>query len=156
VLVRLRFSEFNPGQVTGYSVALPGHDGADGTPLWYGGGRLSAGLTLPRLRSRWNPSRSTPADRRGAFRCTDPERNAIFEHAARQAARPRSTSGVPPAPIRPAQRMQPGRRPTPDVVDTAAGLLKACSAMRYRGYPGCHDAQNPVGKGRCHAQGFTS
>jgi hypothetical protein len=86
VLVRLRFSELNPGQVTGYSVALPGHDGADGTPLWYGGGRLSAGLTLPRLRSRWDSSRSAPADRPGTFRCTDPERNAIFEHAARQAA----------------------------------------------------------------------
>ena len=101
VLVRLRFSAIDPGQVTGYSVALPGHDGADGTPLWYGGGRLSAGLTLPRLRSGWDPSRSTAADRRGAFRCTDPERNAIFEHASRQAAAAaehiRCSAGTDPA-----------------------------------------------------------
>ena len=38
VLVRVRFSETDPGQVTGYSVTLPGHTGPDGTPLWYGGG----------------------------------------------------------------------------------------------------------------------
>src|SRR5215472_9514562 len=47
VLVRLRFSDTGPGQVTGYAVGLPGHDGSDGAPLWYGGGRLAAGLTLP-------------------------------------------------------------------------------------------------------------
>jgi hypothetical protein len=86
VLVRLRFSEINPGQVTGYSVALPGQVAVDGTPVWYGGGRLSAGLTLPRLRERWDPSRSSSADRPGAFRFTVPERDAIYAHAARQAA----------------------------------------------------------------------
>ena len=43
VLVRLRFSEINPGQVTGYAVALAGHIGEDGAPLWYGGGRLAPG-----------------------------------------------------------------------------------------------------------------
>ena len=32
VLVRLRFSEVNPGQVTGYAVALVGHVGEDGGP----------------------------------------------------------------------------------------------------------------------------
>jgi hypothetical protein len=56
LLVRLRFSEINPGQVTGYSVSLPGDADGDGTSVWYGGGRLSTGLTLPRLRERWNPS----------------------------------------------------------------------------------------------------
>jgi hypothetical protein len=86
VLVRLRFSEINPGQVTGYSVNLPGHGDSDGVPLWYGGGRLSAGLTLPRLRGRWDPSRSSAADRPGSFRFTVPERDAIYRHAARQAA----------------------------------------------------------------------
>ncbi len=86
MLVRLRFSEIHPGQVTGYSVALPGPDGGDGAPAWYGGGRLAAGLTLPRLRSGWDPSRSTAADGPGAFRFTDPERDAIYGHAARQAA----------------------------------------------------------------------
>ena len=38
VQVRLRFSDADPGQVTGYSVTLPGHAGHDGAPLWYGGG----------------------------------------------------------------------------------------------------------------------
>ena len=38
VLVRQRFSETSPGQVTGYAVGLPGHDGSDGAPLWYGAG----------------------------------------------------------------------------------------------------------------------
>ena len=86
VLVRLRFSETSPGQVTGYAVGLPGHDGSDGEPLWYGGGRLAAELTLPRLRRRWDPSRSTAAGPSGAFRFAASERDAIFEHAARQAA----------------------------------------------------------------------
>ena len=83
VLVRLRFSEISPGQVTGYAVGLPGHDGRDGEPLWYGGGRLAAGLTLPRLRRGWTIPRNT-AERSGTFRCTVPERNAIFAHAVRQ------------------------------------------------------------------------
>ena len=86
LLVRLRFSEINPGQVTGYSVSLPGDAGGDGTSVWYGGGRLSAGLTLPRLRERWDPSRSSAAGRPGAFRFTIPERDAIYRHAAREAA----------------------------------------------------------------------
>jgi len=85
VLVRLRFSDTCPGQVTGYAVGLTGHDGRDGSPLWCGGGRLAAGLTLPRLRRSWELPRSTPAGQSGAFRCTVPEQNAIFEHAARQA-----------------------------------------------------------------------
>jgi hypothetical protein len=52
VLVRVRYSQADPGQVTGYSVTLSGHTGPEGTLLWYGGGRLAAGLTLPRLRQR--------------------------------------------------------------------------------------------------------
>lgn len=83
VLVRLRFSEISAGQVTGYAVGLPGHDASDGEPLWYGGGRLASGLTLPRLRRGWAVPRSN-AERSGAFRCTVPERNAIFAHAVRQ------------------------------------------------------------------------
>ena len=85
VLVRVRFSETDPGQVTGYSVTLPGHTGPDGTPLWYGGGRLAAGLTLPRLRQRWNRPPGGTAERPGTPRFTAPERDAIYRHAARQA-----------------------------------------------------------------------
>ena len=86
MLVRLRFSEADPGQVTGYSVTLPDHTGPDGAPLWYGGGRLAAGLTLPRLRELWRRGRSSSPGHPGAFRFTAPERDAIYAHASRQAA----------------------------------------------------------------------
>jgi hypothetical protein len=86
VQVRVRFSQTNRGQVTGYAVTLPGHTGPDGTPLWYGGGRLAAGLTLPRLRQGWNRGTARSAERSGAPQFTAPERDAIYKHAARQAA----------------------------------------------------------------------
>ena len=85
VVVRLRFSEADPGRVTGYSVTLPGHTEPDGTPLWYGGGRLAGGLTLPRLRQCWNRPQGGTAERPGTPRFTAPERDAIYRHAARQA-----------------------------------------------------------------------
>jgi len=85
VLVRLRFSEIDPGQVTGYSVTLPGHAGSDGTPVWYGGGRLAAGLTLPRLRTRWNRPPGGSAERSGTPQFTAAERDEMYRHAARQA-----------------------------------------------------------------------
>ena len=85
VLVRLRFSEINPGEVTGYAVTLPGHTGPDEEPRWYGGGRLADGLTLPQLRRYWDQDR-TAAPRAGSFRFTAPEREAFYRHAARQTA----------------------------------------------------------------------
>ncbi|MGH3220785.1 MAG: relaxase/mobilization nuclease domain-containing protein [Streptosporangiaceae bacterium] len=86
VLVRERFSESNPGEVTGYSVALPGCTGPDGAPRWYGGGRLHGTLTLPRLRQGWAAGGQREAGRSGAFRFTAPERAEMYRHAARQAA----------------------------------------------------------------------
>jgi len=94
VTVRLRFSEVNPGQVTGYAVTLPGHHHSDGQRLWYSGGRLCGELTLPRLRRRWaaaepaGPERSgADAAQPGTFRFTAAERDVIYGHAARQAAK---------------------------------------------------------------------
>ena len=86
VPVRLRFSEINPSEVTGYAVTIPGHTGPDGAPRWYGGGRLADGLTLPQLRRRWNQDRTIAAPHGGSFRFTAPEREAFYRHAARQAA----------------------------------------------------------------------
>jgi hypothetical protein len=53
LLVRRRFSQRDPGQVTGYAVARPGHVNRQGAPVWFSGGKLAADLTLPKLRKRW-------------------------------------------------------------------------------------------------------
>ena len=82
ILVRMRFSIENPGQVTGYSVALPGDTTKDGGPVWYGGGKLAPDLTWPKLRQRWTPHRATPS--RASL--TAEERNVVWEHATRVAA----------------------------------------------------------------------
>ena len=99
VLVRKRFSTRNPGQVTGYSVALPGDTAKDGGPVWYGGGKLAPDLSWPKLRHRWTPYRVTP----GAGRLTTEQRNAVWEHAARvaadAAAQIRTLAGTDPAAV---------------------------------------------------------
>ena len=82
VLVRKRFSVKNPGQVTGYAVGLPGDTTKDGGPVWYGGGKLAADLSWPKLRQRWAPSRATL----GAGWLTTEERNAVWQHVTRVAA----------------------------------------------------------------------
>ncbi len=79
VLVRVRYSTRNPGQVTGYAVALPGDTGPDGGPVWYGGGKLAADLTWPKLRQRWTGPGGPP----GPEPLTAEDRNAVWEHAAR-------------------------------------------------------------------------
>jgi hypothetical protein len=81
LLVRKRYSTRNPGQVTGYAVALPGDTGKDGAPVWYGGGKLAADLTWPKLSQRWHRPGAAPGDP-----LTAAERNAFWEHAARVAA----------------------------------------------------------------------
>ena len=82
MLVRKRFSVTSPGQVTGYSVALPRDTTTKSGPVWYGGGKLAADLSWPKLRQRWTPHRITP----GAARLTAAERNAAWDHATRAAA----------------------------------------------------------------------
>ena len=84
MLVRTRLSTRNPGQITGYAVALPADTTRTGGPVWYSGGKLAPDPTLPKLRHRWNnagPRRAT-ADPR----LTWAERDTIFDHAARAAA----------------------------------------------------------------------
>ena len=81
ILVRKRFSTRKPGEVTGYAVALPHDTTRAGARVWFGGGKLAADLTLPKLRSRWQATGPRPGER---FTAT--ERAAIWEHAARTAA----------------------------------------------------------------------
>ncbi|HET9895161.1 MAG TPA: hypothetical protein VFQ44_09520 [Streptosporangiaceae bacterium] len=80
VLVRLRYSVRNPGEVTGYAVALPADTTAGGTPVWYGGGKLAADLTLPKLRHRWTAS-AMGGTAAGLGGLTAGERAAIWEQA---------------------------------------------------------------------------
>jgi hypothetical protein len=94
--VRQRFSTRNPGEVTGYAVALPGDTANDGGPVWYGGGKLAADLTWPKLRHRWSRPGTAPGERLSAG-----ERDAAWDHAARTAAgaaaQIRFLSGTDPA-----------------------------------------------------------
>jgi hypothetical protein len=83
VLVHLRASTKKPGEITGYSVGLAHHTNRDGDVVWYGGGKLAADLTLPKLRQRWSP-RIAASERSDPRRITAPERNAAYEQAARQ------------------------------------------------------------------------
>jgi relaxase-like protein len=53
VKVKLRRSQRNPDEVTGYAVGLDGHTNRSGETILYGGGKLAADLSLPRLRVRW-------------------------------------------------------------------------------------------------------
>jgi hypothetical protein len=53
VLVRERRGTVHWDQVTGYAVGLPGNTARGGGVIWYGGGKLAADLTLPKLRAHW-------------------------------------------------------------------------------------------------------
>jgi hypothetical protein len=96
VQVRKRFSAKNPGQVTGYAVALPGDTGKDGGLVWFSGGKLAPDLTFPKLRCRWGAPHAMPV---APF--TVAEREAMWEHAARAADQAcvqiRALAGTDPA-----------------------------------------------------------
>ena len=50
--------------------------------MWFGGGKLAADLSLPKLHARWDTTPSSPQPY-GPF--TAAKQNAIWEHAARAA-----------------------------------------------------------------------
>ena len=81
VLIRPRCSSQEPGQVTGYAVALPGDTSRDGNPIWYGGAKLAPDLSWPKLNQRWPRTGHPPARQ-----LTAAERDAAWDHAARIAA----------------------------------------------------------------------
>jgi hypothetical protein len=80
VLIRLRYSTKNPGQVTGYAIALPGNTTSNGEPVWYGGGKLAGDLTWPKLQRRWTRPARPDSPLNAA------EADAMWEYAARTAA----------------------------------------------------------------------
>jgi len=137
LLVRERMSERTPGQITGYAVALPDAIDPGGQPIYYGGGKLAADLTLPKLRRRWDPAapdsdasqasggdRKTDGGRRSAGASSTPpaaegpagsERLRLTAESGpgsgnrpqRPRPGPANRSGLP-APIRAARRTPPG------------------------------------------------
>lgn len=81
VLVRPRFTKGTTDSVEGYSVALrPNRGEGPAAPVWYGGGKLSKDLTLPRLRSEWDTS-------------TEESANAVDEWTAAKTGKPAKRSG---------------------------------------------------------------
>lgn len=58
-----RYADGGKATVVGYAVGVKGNLTADGTQITFGGGKLGADLTLPRLRQYWE---STPDDREAA------------------------------------------------------------------------------------------
>ena len=100
----------NPGQVTGYAVALPGDTARNGEPVWYGGGKLAADLSWPRLAQRW----TRPA--RPDSPLTPDEADALWEYAARVAAdataRIRSCTATGTRPLPPTRPAPPRTRCT--------------------------------------------
>lgn len=105
IKVKLRHSQRNPEQVTGYAVGLEGHTNPAGETIFYGGGKLAADLSLPKLRQRWSdpppaepeppPAHSSsPAQRVAALSFPPPGVYTRAERIAREAAAAlRATSG---------------------------------------------------------------
>ena len=133
VLVHGRYSAQHPGQVSGYAVGLPRHRSRGSGVIWYGGGKLAADLTVPKLRGRWEPrSRSAEqsvgcvpgvgaeAGRLAADDLTVGERELIYGHAARQAAHAAEH-------IRYCARRDPGR--AADATWAAADALHAAARI---------------------------
>ena len=66
------------------SNALPGDTTKNDDPVWYGGGKLAADLSWPKLRQRWTPQRATPG--RAHLNLTAEQRNALWKHVTLAAA----------------------------------------------------------------------
>lgn len=94
-LVRPRPSTTRSGEITGYSVALPGDTATDGRggrrPVWYGGGKFASDLTLPRLRQRWaGLPGSRPSSLTGLSMAAGTARTVLTREALRAARSARS------------------------------------------------------------------
>ena len=114
-----------------------------GGPVWSGGGKLAADLTLPKLRHRWEPARVTPQEK-----FTFPERNApwqlVAQTAAAASAQIRSHAATCPA----AAAEAAWAADTLHAVAAALGSRVLRQAARLLAASGhCHQRQHP-GAGR--------
>lgn len=79
LIVRPRFASGRDDVVVGYKVAVrPDRDaiGADGKPIFYGGGHLAKDLTLPRLRKEWEDTPTASSEAVDEWRSARRERPA--------------------------------------------------------------------------------
>ncbi|MGZ3103488.1 relaxase/mobilization nuclease domain-containing protein [Streptomyces sp. H72] len=76
------------GNVTGYSVAMPGDRDKGQAPVWFSGSRLAPDLSLPRVRERWSSSPSTSPT------ATSATMWRMAEEKVRQAAAQLGTGGL--------------------------------------------------------------
>ncbi|BEP13840.1 hypothetical protein acdb102_21510 [Acidothermaceae bacterium B102] len=91
VTVKRRYSERNPGEITGYAVGLSKADLAavkagmtgDHQVLLFSGGKLAPDLSLPKLRARWSPVDNPVGDWRAL---TGAERRQAWEEVIALAA----------------------------------------------------------------------
>jgi hypothetical protein len=95
LLVRLRHSPTQPGQVTGYAVSLPDMTHWDGQQVWYGGQTLGGQLSLGALRRRWQAGRPGSPPTPEAFAAADTR--DIFGYATTVAAEAARQLRVSPA-----------------------------------------------------------
>ncbi|MEV6357987.1 relaxase/mobilization nuclease domain-containing protein [Streptomyces hydrogenans] len=85
--VRVRQRVAPDGNLTGYSVALPGDRNPDQEPIYFSGARLAPDLSLPRVRERW--SGTVPA-----LRVSPAEAWQVAEQKVRAAAEALGAGGL--------------------------------------------------------------
>jgi len=86
VLVKPRFSQINPNQITGYAIALAGHQDQQGQPIWHAGGKLAPELSLPQLEHRWAAKHRAGEPPRITSPLSAQDRQTVWQEAE-QAAR---------------------------------------------------------------------